>query len=67
MAVATGVADDQPLSPGTGNWIYICGVEHLSESSQLIPFFFYYDMTIESLLRSTNTDKERKSQGVAIL
>ena len=40
FAVATGVADDQPLSPGTGNWIYISGVEHLSESSQSIPHFF---------------------------
>ena len=39
VAVATGVADDQPLSPGTGNWIYISGAEHLSESSQSIPHF----------------------------
>ena len=40
VEVATGVADDQPLSPGAGNWIYISGVEHLSESSQSIPLYF---------------------------
>jgi hypothetical protein len=40
VTVATGVTDDQPLSLGAGNWIYISGVEHLSESSQSIPHFF---------------------------
>src|ERR1700735_473732 len=52
VAVATGVADNQPLSPGAGNWIYISGVEHLSESSQSIPIF-YNHMTIENPLRLT--------------
>ena len=54
MAVATGVADDQPLSPGTGNWIYISGAEHLTESSQSIPIFYYY-MTIKTPFRSSGS------------
>ena len=41
VAVATGVADDQPLSPGIGILIYKSGVEHLSDSIQLILTFLH--------------------------
>jgi hypothetical protein len=65
VAVATGVADDQPLSPGAGNWIYISGVEHLSESGQSIPIF-YYNMTLESPIRSTSYDYSMDSVHIAL-